>query len=104
MRAMGTHVITNVRILDGTGRAPFRGEVVVEGTRITAVTTAAAGPHPPGATLIDGGGGMLMPGLVEPHAHLSFVDGIANDFTQLPVEEHMLVTVRNAPKSFETST
>ncbi len=96
MGAMGAYVMTNVRILDGTGGAPFPGEVLVEGTRITAVTAGAAGPRPAGATLIDGGGATLMPGLVEPHAHLSFVDGIANDFTQLPVEEHMLATVRNA--------
>jgi imidazolonepropionase-like amidohydrolase len=96
MAAMSAHVITNVRILDGTGRTPFPGEVLVEGTRITAVTAGAPGPCPESATRIDGGGGTLMPGLVEPHAHLSFVDGIANDFTQLPVEEHMLVTVRNA--------
>jgi imidazolonepropionase-like amidohydrolase len=102
MAAMSAHVITNVRILDGSGRAPFQGEVLVEGDRITAVTAGAAGPCPESATRIDGGGGTLMPGLVEPHAHLSFVDGIANDFTQLPVEEHMLVTVRNARTMLES--
>jgi imidazolonepropionase-like amidohydrolase len=37
-----------------------------------------------------------MPGLIEPHAHLSFADVLSFDMTQLPPEEHMLVTVRNA--------
>jgi imidazolonepropionase-like amidohydrolase len=37
-----------------------------------------------------------MPGLVEAHAHLSFPDLFSHDITRLPVEEHMLVTVRNA--------
>src|SRR5687768_9748641 len=96
MGAMGAYVISNVRILDGSGAAPFPGEVLVEGGRICAVTPGAAGPRPASAAHIDGGGGTLMPGLVEPHAHLSFADGVSTDFTQLPIEEHMLVTVRNA--------
>jgi imidazolonepropionase-like amidohydrolase len=93
---MDAYLITNVRILDGTGHAPFAGEVLVEGPRITAVTTDARGARPERAKRIDGGGGTLMPGLIEPHAHLSFADGLSTDLTQLPVEEHMLITVRNA--------
>jgi imidazolonepropionase-like amidohydrolase len=92
---MGTHVITNVRILDGTGREPFAGEVVVEGPRISAVTPGNA-PRAHGTFLIDGAGGTLMPGLVEAHAHLSFPDLFSHDITRLPIEEHMLITVRNA--------
>jgi len=92
---MATHVITNVRIFDGTGREAFAGEVVVDGTRITAVTAGAA-QRPAGAPVIDGQGGTLMPGLVEAHAHLSFPDLFSDAITRLPVEEHMLITVRNA--------
>ena len=35
------HLITNVRILDGTGREPFAGAVRVDGNRVADV---AAGP------------------------------------------------------------
>jgi len=92
---MGACVITNVKILDGTGRAPFAGAVRVEGTRIAAVTPGPVTP-PAGDAVIDGAGGTLMPGLVEPHAHLSFADVVSYDMTRLPPEEHMLATVRNA--------
>jgi imidazolonepropionase-like amidohydrolase len=93
---MAPYLITNVRILDGTGTEPFSGEVVVDGTRITAVTAAGREPRPKDATLIDGRGGTLMPGLIEAHAHLSFPDLFSDGITRLPVEEHMLTTVRNA--------
>jgi imidazolonepropionase-like amidohydrolase len=93
---MGAYVIANVKVLDGTGAQPFAGEVVVEGARITAVNVPGRAPRPEGAMVIDGGGGTLMPGLVEAHAHLSFPDLFADGITRLPVEEHMLITVRNA--------
>ena len=46
---MGSHVIANVRIFDGTGREPFAGEVLVDDNRIRCVTTNARGPRPDGA-------------------------------------------------------
>jgi len=92
---MSACLITNARILDGSGREPFAGAVRVEGTRIAEVTPGAA-PPPRGATVIDAAGATLMPGLIEPHAHLSFADVVSYELTRLPPEEHMLATVRNA--------
>jgi imidazolonepropionase-like amidohydrolase len=84
----------NARILDGTGRAPFPGEVLVEGNRIVRVGKAAPSP---GAHAVDCGGRTLMPGLIEPHAHLSFVDQATPEaFSSLPVEEHLLATIKHA--------
>src|SRR5919108_6180229 len=91
-----SYVITNARIFDGTGPAPFAGTVRIEGNRIVAVTPGASMPAADGATLIDGRGGVLMPGLIEPHAHLSFADVVSYELTRLPPEEHILATVRNA--------
>src|SRR5436309_13971382 len=91
-----SHLITNARILDGTGREPFLGAVRVEGNRITQVTPGAAAPAPDGATVINGAGATLMPGLIESHAHIGLADLGTLDLTGLPVEEHMPVTVRNA--------
>lgn len=84
----------NARILDGSGKAPFAGDVLVEGNRITRVGKVAA---PPGAQAIDCSGRTLMPGLIEPHSHLSFVDQETPEaFSSLPVEEHLLATIKHA--------
>jgi len=99
---MTATVIANVGIFDGTGREPFDGEVLVSGNRISGVTSGGPGPRPPDASVIDGGGGTLMPGLVEAHAHLSFPDLFSHDITRLPIEEHMLITVRNARTMLES--
>jgi imidazolonepropionase-like amidohydrolase len=92
---MTSRLITGVRILDGTGREPFAGSVRIEGNRIADVSPSPLAPRP-GEPAIDGRGATLMPGLVEPHAHLSFADVSSHDLTRLPVEEHVLATVRNA--------
>ncbi|HXD96929.1 MAG TPA: amidohydrolase family protein [Candidatus Acidoferrum sp.] len=92
---MDTVLITNVRILDGTGREPFAGSVRIEGDRIAEVAAGVAPPAGP-ARVIDGDGGTLMPGLIESHAHIGLADMPSYELTRLPPEEHMLVTVRNA--------
>jgi imidazolonepropionase-like amidohydrolase len=92
---MDTRLITNARILDGTGREPYLGAVRVEGNRIAAVTPGAA-PPAAGADVIDAAGATLMPGLIESHAHIGLADMTSYELTRLPPEEHMLVTVRNA--------
>lgn len=86
--------ITNVKIFDGTGRLPFSGSVVVSGNRIASVHEGAAPPAK--GSVLDGHGRTLMPGLIEPHGHISFTNGRSNEFTYLPPEEHMLETVENA--------
>jgi len=65
-------LFTNVSIFDGTGALPFRGEVLIEGDRITAVARGGERVAAAGATVVDGAGGTLMPGLVEAHTHLGF--------------------------------
>ena len=93
---MSAYLISNVRILDGTGREPFSGAVRVEGNRIAAVTEGRAAASGEGGTVVDGAGATLMPGLVESHAHIGLADLGSSDLTRVPPEEHMLITVRNA--------
>jgi imidazolonepropionase-like amidohydrolase len=93
---MDRTLIANAAIFDGSGAAPFSGDVMVEGQRVTAVQPGG-GLLRAGARVIDGTGATLMPGLVEPHGHVSYPDAATNaDFTRLPPEEHVLVTMRNA--------
>jgi imidazolonepropionase-like amidohydrolase len=94
---MGKTLFRNAAVLDGTGAAPFAGDVLVEGNRIAAVGPAGTVATPPDAQAHDCAGATLMPGLVEPHAHLSFADQAhPNAFSQLAPEEHLMMTVRHA--------
>ncbi|MFJ4621166.1 amidohydrolase family protein [Streptomyces sp. NPDC088812] len=67
-----TTVFTDVRVFDGTGGEPFAAEVLVEGNRITAVAPRIPAARWTGARIVDGGGGTLIPGLVDSHTHLGF--------------------------------
>src|SRR5689334_14074077 len=56
----------NVRVFDGT-RALDARDVLVEGTRIAKVGRQLAAPA--GATVVDGSGKTLLPGLIDAHTH-----------------------------------
>jgi imidazolonepropionase-like amidohydrolase len=88
---MANVLFTNVRILDGSGTAPYAGEVLVQGTRIARVARGARALPVSGVTTVDGGGGTLMPGLVEAHTHFSWNDQPSlNAIQRMPTEEHIL--------------
>lgn len=94
---MAELLITNVTIFDGSGREPFAGEVHIAGNRIKAVAEAPNKLPRDAISVLDGQGGTLLPGLVEPHGHPTFPDASSRtDFIRLPPEEHTLVTMRNA--------
>ncbi|WP_327434182.1 amidohydrolase family protein [Streptomyces sp. NBC_01236] len=69
---MTATLFTDVRVFDGTGRDPFPAEVLVEGNRITALAPNIPAGQRRSARVIDGGGGTLLPGIVDAHAHLGF--------------------------------
>jgi N-acyl-D-amino-acid deacylase len=53
-------------IVDGTGSPSYRGDVLIEGDRITGVGTVIA---PPGVEHVDVGGYMIAPGFIDMHSH-----------------------------------
>ncbi|KAE8151486.1 hypothetical protein BDV25DRAFT_92201 [Aspergillus avenaceus] len=87
----------DVRILDSTGRAPYDGSVLIEGERIVAVGEVGDAAAD-GALVIDGEGKKtLMSGLMDAHTHLSWNNAPNIDsLTNLPLEEHVLVTAQSA--------
>ena len=88
---MATTLFTNVRILDGAGALPYAGSVLVDGNRIKAVSRSNAALAPTGATVIDGAGATLMPGMCEAHTHFSWNDAATLSAIQtMPLEEHVL--------------
>jgi imidazolonepropionase-like amidohydrolase len=95
---MSSYLLKNATVWDGINDEAYPGEVLVVGNRIKTVARGKdqiAAEN--AAEVIDGGGQFLMPGLVEGHCHLSFVGPHRNqDLGEIPPEEHLLRTCRNA--------
>jgi imidazolonepropionase-like amidohydrolase len=67
-------VLRDFALIDGTGRAPMAGaDVVVEDGTIASVGEGSR--HPPGATVVEGRGRWLLPGLWDTHIHHVFSGG-----------------------------
>lgn len=93
---MSRVLFRDAAVLDGTGAAPFPADVLIEGNRIAEISPPGRASLP-GVETVDCNGATLMPGLVEPHAHLSFVDQTTpHAFSAIPVEEHLLLSLRHA--------
>ncbi|MDA9909860.1 amidohydrolase family protein [Gammaproteobacteria bacterium] len=61
-------VITNARIIDGTGRVIDSGSVVIDAGRIVSVSEGAA--NIAGVPIIDANGMTVMPGFIDAHRHI----------------------------------
>lgn len=96
---MSGTLFTDVMVFDGSGDALFPGEVLVRGERIEAVARGDERLPREGATVVEGKGRTLMPGMVEAHGHLTWptnVERTINTMKPLPIEQHVLVTAQNA--------
>jgi len=62
-------VLTNARIVNGTGDPAFSGNVAITGRQIVRVSTAPI-PRDSALRVIDVGGHVLAPGFIDMHAHL----------------------------------
>jgi imidazolonepropionase-like amidohydrolase len=96
---MGKILVRDARVFDASGADPFRGDVLIEGDRITRVSRAAGKIAAEGCQVIEAKGMFLMPGMTEGHAHLSF-DNVTSteDLIKPPPEEHTLLTARVAER------
>src|ERR1700735_172771 len=94
---MNRVLFRNASVWDGSGAPAFPADVLVEGTRIKTIARAPHRLATEGATVVEARGRTLMPGLVEGHAHISFGGAVNDsDLGNIPPEEHVLLTVRNA--------
>lgn len=103
--AQGTTIITNGRLVDGTGRPPVAdAAVVVRDGRIHYAGPVAGAPAvPPDATRIDARGGTILPGLVEAHFHPTYFNVAALEDLDIkyPVEYVTLLAACNAKLALE---
>jgi hypothetical protein len=91
----------DVQILDSTGQAPYPGDVLITGERISRVGALSSAEKSelqenPHVRVIQGRGRTLMSGLGDAHTHLSWNGGDLNALGSLHVEEHTLLTARSA--------
>ncbi|MGH7074004.1 MAG: amidohydrolase family protein, partial [Stellaceae bacterium] len=94
---MPNTLFTNVQIFDGTSPKLHPGEALIQGNRIEAVAQGSGKLPRDGATVINGGGATLMPGLCSTHSHLSYTNGRSTaELASLPLEEHVLHCSYNA--------
>ncbi|HEY7061657.1 MAG TPA: amidohydrolase family protein [Chloroflexota bacterium] len=82
-------VIRNVTIIDGTGAAPVAGADVVarDGVFAAVGPGAAAAEGIAGATVLEGAGQYLIPGLWESHTHLRAVRQDTEEATQAALDD-----------------
>lgn len=67
---MNKYLFKNGRIIDGSGKAGFTGDVLAEGNKIAAVSREAI--HSDGAEIIDCTGLAIAPGFIDAHSHHDF--------------------------------
>ncbi len=92
-------LFTDVNILDSTGRDTYRGDVLIEGERISKVgfvPKAEELKKDPKVRVFQGRGRTLMSGLGNAHTHFTWNGGDLNRLGHLDVEEHVLLTARSA--------
>jgi imidazolonepropionase-like amidohydrolase len=90
---MGTILLANARIVDGTEEEPTAPQgVVVEGNRIREVSPGARAPA--GGTTIDLTGKVLMPGLIDCHVHTVAVEASLARNATLPDSLVMARSIR----------
>lgn len=65
---MATLLLRGGRVVDGTGSAPFKGHVLIDGERIRAVMPEGQ-ELPAAETVIDAEGRVISPGFIDMHSH-----------------------------------
>lgn len=68
-QGLGSLRIMGGTVVDGTGRAPFIGDVWIEGDRITRIEPATRSTRSTTTAEIDASGKVVAPGFIDVHAH-----------------------------------
>jgi len=74
-----TLIVKNGRLFDGSGTPAAVATLVIQGNKIKEIVKTDAAAWPDEALVIDASGKTVMPGLIDLHTHLSYVDFSAMD-------------------------
>lgn len=84
-------LLRDARVFNGTDAGLIAGDVRIEDARIVAVGPGDGGASTPDASVIDVGGRVVMPGLIDAHAHII---GMATDMPSLFTSNMGLIYAR----------
>ena len=96
---MGRTLIQNATIFTATGADAFKGDLLVDGNTICAVSPSGKPTGAPADTVIDADGMFCMPGMTEGHAHLSFENVTATENLITPSPEQQVFTAARGAKA-----
>lgn len=72
-RSVSRYVLTNCRLIDGTGSEPSTNTtIVIEDERIAGIYYGGSAPFFPDAEILDLAGRTVMPGLIDAHTHITY--------------------------------
>jgi len=75
MEPKGAVVVRNARLFDGTGAPARPAAILIEGSHVTQIAqTEVDLKAPAGAVVIDVGGKTVLPGLIDLHGHLTYLE------------------------------
>lgn len=89
----GSVAVVGGRVFDGTGRAARPATVVITGKRIVAILPPGSRAWPADARVIDATGQTVMPGLIDAHVHLTYVEAFGRP-PELSAENEADATLR----------
>jgi imidazolonepropionase-like amidohydrolase len=95
---MGSCLIVNANVFDGTGSPAVPSEVLVEDNRIALVTDRVPQDRRAGTAVIDGQGAVLMPGLVDGHTHLGFGSTVEHTSSRLEPDEEKVLLIAHCAR------
>ncbi len=96
---MKTILFQNFQVFEGTKSRLRKIDVLIEGSQIKKLLRPSKSNEKGVRKIIRGGGATLMPGLVNAHCHFTYADATSlADITSLPVEENLLITIKNLEK------
>ena len=92
--AKETILFTNVKVFNGVDEKLLDADVLVEGNLIKQVSEDIKAPK--GTQVIDGGGRLLMPGMIEAHGHVTYSSSLADMMLNHDATEQAIRSARRA--------
>lgn len=92
------HALVGGNIFDGTGQEPFKGDVVIEDSKLSEVGAVATKP---GDEVVDVTGLTILPGLIDTHVHVGLTTIDLLEALNMPFSYQFFLTQKNLEKTLD---